>query len=505
MLKVADYEQIRKAVLVREMSQRAVAREFRHGRDTVRKALEHPAPPGYRRGKPAASPLMDPVKAIVDGWLEDERERGVPRKQRSNAKEIWKRLCREHAFKGSVYIVRRYLRKRPAAAGGEAFFPLEFGPGEEAQVDWGVGWVMLANLLVKVHLFCLRLCYSRAMYVRAYLSERMECFLDGHVRAFRFLGGVPRRSAYDNLKTAAIWTGRAGERRLNETFLRLRSHYLFDSRFCNPDSGNEKGRVENGVKLVQSSFLAGVPSFADLAALNAHLESCCLEDLDRLAPHSEKTRRALLEEERARLLPLRHGDFAACATQSTFASKLALVQHETNFYSVPVRWAHHAIVLRAFADRVELWHGNDCVATHERSWERHRYVLEYTHYLPLLARKPGGLQNARPFRGMPWGEDFELLRRELAFRYGDEGTRKFVRVLLLFTTHPEEQVKAAVRECVRRRAFSDEAVRSVLSYRPPAPGRTLDLSAHPVFRLEGDGVRPAAEYDAVLLGQEASA
>jgi transposase len=445
---------------------------------------------------------LDPVKSIIDGWVEGERERGVPRKQRSNAKEIWKRLCREHAFGGSVYVVRRYLRRRRQAAGGEAFFPLEFGPGEEAQVDWGVGWVQLASVVVKVHLFCMRLCYSRAIYVRAYLSERMECFLDGHVRAFRFFGGVPRRSAYDNLKTAVIWTGRAGDRRLNETFLRLRSHYLFDSRFCNPDSGNEKGRVENGVKLVQSSFLVGVPSFADLEALNAHLESCCREDLERLAPHSEKTRRALLEEERVQLLPLRHGDFAACATQSTFASKLALVQHETNYYSVPVRCAHHAILLKAFADRIELWHGDGCVATHERSWDRQRYILEYTHYLPLLATKPGGLHNARPFRGAPWGEDFDLLRRELTFRYGDEGTRKFVKVLLLFTAHAEAEVKAAVRECVRRRAFSDEAVRSVLSYCPPAQGKTLDLSAHPLLRLETDGVRSAAEYDAVLLEQE---
>ena len=502
MLTVMDFEKIRKAVLVQDMSQRAVAREFKHGRDTVKKALEHPAPPGYRRSKPAASPLLDPVKPIIDGWLEDERERGVPRKQRSNAKEIWKRLCQEHGFKGSVYIVRRYLKKRPQQTAGEAFFPLDFRPGEEAQVDWGVAWVLLASVMVKVHLFCMRLCYSRALFVRAYLSEKMECFLDGHVQAFRYFGGVPLRCAYDNLKTAVIWTGRVEDRRLNETFLRLRSHYLFDSRFCNPYSGNEKGRVENGVKLVQSSFLVGMPSFADLEALNAHLLSCGLEDLERPAPHSEKPRKELLAEERACLLPLRHGDFAACSTASTFASKLSLVSHETNFYSVPVRYVNHTIVLKAFADRVELWHGEACVARHKRCWKRRRYILEYTHYLPLLATKPGGLHNARPFQGMPWGEDFDLMRRELAFRYGDEGTRKFIKVLLLFTTHPEEQVKAAVRECVRRRAFSDEAVESVLLYRPPASGRTLDLSAHPLFQLETDGVRSAAEYDALLVEQE---
>jgi transposase len=502
MLTVEDYEKIRKAVLVNEMSQRAAAREFGHGRETIKKALEHPEPPGYRRLRPAASPLLDPVKPIIDGWLEDERERGVPRKQRSNAQEIWKRLCRDHGFKGSVYLVRRYLRKRPQQTGGEAFFPLDFRPGEEAQVDWGVAWVMLASVLVKVHLFCLRLCYSRAIFVRAYLSEQMECFLDGHVRAFRFFGGVPRRNAYDNLKTAIIWTGRSGERRLNETFLRLRSHYLFESRFCNVESGNEKGRVENGVKLSQSSFLVGVPSLADMDALNAHLESCSLEDLERLAPQSEKTRKELLAEEKACLLPLRHGDFAACAMRSTFASKQALVQHETNFYSVPVRYVYLQVLLKAFSDRIELWHGEACVATHERSWDRHRYIMDYTHYLPLLATKPGGIHNARPFQGEPWGEDFDRMRIELAYRYGDDGIRKFVKVLLFFTAYPEERVKAAVRECVRRRAFSDEAVEGVLLYRPPAQGKALDLSAHPLFRLETDGVRAAAEYDAVLLEQE---
>jgi hypothetical protein len=289
---------------------------------------------------------------------------------------------------------------------------------------------------------------------------------------------------------------------LNETFLRLRSHYLFESRFCNVESGNEKGRVENGVKLSQSSFLVGVPSLADMDALNAHLESCSLEDLERLAPQSEKTRKELLAEEKACLLPLRHGDFAACAMRSTFASKQALVQHETNFYSVPVRYVYLQVLLKAFSDRIELWHGEACVATHERSWDRHRYIMDYTHYLPLLATKPGGIHNARPFQGEPWGEDFDRMRIELAYRYGDDGIRKFVKVLLFFTAYPEERVKAAVRECVRRRAFSDEAVEGVLLYRPPAQGKALDLSAHPLFRLETDGVRAAAEYDAVLLEQE---
>ncbi|MBU2573289.1 MAG: IS21 family transposase [Elusimicrobia bacterium] len=504
MLTVEDYEKIRKAVLRDGMSQREAARTFGHGRDTIRKALDHAAPPGYRRNKEPESPLLDPVKHIIDAWLEDEKERGVPRKQRSNAKIIWQLLCKDHKFKGSVYLVRRYLRQKKRSAGGEAFYPLVFRPGEEGQVDWGDAWVLLAGLMVKVHLFCLRLCYSRATYIRAYLSEKMECFLDGHVQAFRFFGGVPRQCAYDNLKTAVVWVGVGRERRLNELFRTLCSHYLFDSRFCNIASGNEKGYVENLVKLGQSNFLAGAPYFNDLDELNRYLENCCREDLQRLAPHSEKTRQELFSEEKSALLPLQ-SDFEACIRRNTFATKQALVQHETNFYSVPVSKAYQSLLIKAFADRIEIWDNESCVSRHPRCWERHRHLLQYTHYIPLLETKPGGIINGRPFKGEPWGQDFERLRIELEYRYGDEGVRKFIRVLLLFSKYREHEVKAAVGECVRRRAFSDEAVMSTLNYRPPAKGKTLDLSRHPVLQIDTDGTRDAAEYDAALLNKEEQA
>lgn len=502
MLKVEEYEKIRKAVLRDGMSRREAARTFGHGRDTIRKILEQGSPPGYRRKKEPESPILDPVKPLIDAWLEEERARGVKRKQRSCAKKIWIRLRDEYGFKGSVYPIRRYLRQKKRASGQEAFFPLVFSPGEEGQVDWGVADVWLAGLLVTVHLFCLRLCYSRATFVRAYLSEKLECFLDGHVRAFRFFDGSARWNAYDNLKTAVTWVGSSRERRLNELFIALRSHYLFDSRFCNVDSGHEKGRVENLVKLAQKDFLAGAPSFNDLDELNAYLETCCIKDLERQAPQSEKTRGELLAEETAYLLPLPKSDFEACVRRSTFVTKQALVQHETNFYSVPVSKAFHQVTLKAFADRIEIVSGVETIATHTRSWERHDFSLDYTHYIPLLETKPGGLNHARPFKGEPWGADLDRLRIELAYRYGEAGVRQFIDVLLLFTEYPEAQVKAAVRQCVRRNAFSGDAVKSVLDYEPPVRAGVLDLSSHPALRVETDGVRDAAEYDAALLDEE---
>jgi len=345
--------------------------------------------------------------------------------------------------------------------------------GEEGQVDWGQATVLIGSQLVTVHLFCVRLCYSRAAFVRAYVSEKLECFLDGHVRAFRYFGGVPRSCAYDNLRTAVTWVGLGKERKLNRRFTEMRCHYVFNSRFCNVASGNEKGLAENLVKLSQSKFLAGVPSFSSLEDLNDHLQRCCIEDLKRTAPHSSQTRGELFEEEKKALLPILHGDFEACIQYSTFAGKLSLVQHQTNFYSVPVKWAHHQTCLKAFADRIEIYCDNQKVATHARCWEKQKYILEYTHYLPLLERKPGGLHHARPFKGEPWGEDFTRLRTELEYRYEDKGTQQFIEVLLLFSKYPQKQVKDAVRQCVRLRSFSADAVNSILYCRsePTASGR----------------------------------
>ncbi len=442
MLTVEDYERIRRKVKVEGHSQREAARQLGHSRKTVKKALKHGSPPPYRRSTPTLRPAIDPVKNIIDAWLEEDTRR--PRKQRHSAQRIWERLCDEYGFTGSASAVRRYVAYR-RKTGGEVFFPLYFDPGEEGQVDWGEAWAIMAGLWRKVFLFCLRLCHSTASFVRAYECEKLEMFFDGHLRAFEYFGGVVNRLAYDNLKSAVITVGKGQDRKLNQRFLELRSHYLFQSRFCNVASGNEKGYVENLVKLSQRKFMTPLPEVADLEELNAHLLGECQRDLERVPERREKTRRQLLAEEQPLFLPLPETPFEACRRISTMASKQSLARFETNDYSVPVQWAHHQVLLKAFADRVELFVGDECVAIHRRNWNTRQYVLDYQHYIPLLERKPGGIHNGRPFRGEPWGNDLERMHEELKYRYGGEGTRRFVNILLLFSRYDEREVKEAVR------------------------------------------------------------
>ena len=123
-------------------------------------------------------------------------------------------------------------------------------------------------------------------------------------------------------------------------------------------------------------------------------------------------------------------------------------------------------------------------------------MLDPLHYLPLLERKPGSLDQARPFQGQPWGEEFALLRRELEYRLGGDGTWQFIRVLLLMQEHPPELVRTAVQRCVARRIFSVDAVVASLRDEPaPRSSPRLDLADHPELALVGDGIRSTSIYD----------
>ena len=493
-----QYESIRRMVLVEGLSQRETAQRLGHSRKTVSKALKHSQPPGYQRATEPERPIIGPVKHIIDAWREEDHKR--PRKQRHTGQRIFERLKDEHNFKGSASAVRRYVADCEQTQ-GEVFFPLSFDPGEEAQVDWGEGWVIENSLERKVFLFCMRMCHSGASFVYPYERATQEALLDGHVKAFEFFGAVARTLAYDNLKSVVITVGKGQERKLTESFLGLKSHYLFETRFCNVARGNEKGHVENLVKWAQRHILTPMPEVTGLAQLAEHCLSECRKDLLRPATRSERARGEVLEDEKKAMVSLPADAFAACKTESGKASQQALVRFDTNDYSVPVAYAHHGYVIKGFVDRVEICVREQKVAQHARDYRKGQYVLNYQHYIALLETKPGGIQHARPFKGAPWGEAFSTLRRELEYRYGGMGTKQFVRVLLLFTLFPEERVKQAVAECVRRSAFSEAAVRSVLSYVPPRRMGTLDLRHYPELAAIECPARSASIYE-VLREEE---
>ena len=163
MLALEQYEKIRREVEIKGKSQREVARELGHSRKTVAKALKHILPPGYQLSQPRCKPVIEPVRPILDEWIEQNKT--ARRKQRQTAMRMYERLCDEYDFKGSYGTVRRYV-KETANRQQEVFMPLEFDPGQEAQVDWHEGWVYDNGIERKLQFFVMRQCYSVNLRVK---------------------------------------------------------------------------------------------------------------------------------------------------------------------------------------------------------------------------------------------------------------------------------------------------------------------------------------------------
>jgi transposase len=471
-----DWSEIRRRVLVEGVSRRQILRETKMHWLTLKKILEHSEPPGYRQQTPRRkTKLGDHLERIRQILKEDQ---AMPRKQRHTAKRIWERL-REEGFTGGYTVVKAAVREL-TQKNQEVFVPLAHPPGE-AQVDFGHALAKVNGQLRKVAFFVMALPYSDASFVMAFERECTETFWEGHVRAFEFFQGVPRRITYDNTKVA-VSKILGKERRLTQGFLQLKSHYLFAHHFCRVARGNEKGVVEGQVKFTRLNYFVPVPQVRDMAQLNSHLQQRCVEDQQRRLRGQPGPKAQLLLDDQKAFLTLPATPFEACRKISTTASSLSLVRLDGNDYSVPVRWAHHPIVAKGYWDQVVLCADGGEVARHARIWEAERVCFEPLHYLALLETKPGALDHARPLAGWTLPECFLLLRRRLEAERDGEGTREYIKVLRLLEQYPLVKLRAAVEEALQVGAITRDAVAQFLYPRADWRATLFSLAGHPHLR-----------------------
>jgi len=466
------WERIRYRVLREGVSKRQILRETGIHWKTLEKILAHSAPPGYRLGGPRPRPKIGPFLDRVGQIIEEDRER--PKKQRHTAKRVFERL-KEEGYSGGYTQVKEAVREVRRMK-REVFVPLTHRPGE-AQADFGFALVKEAGELRKVAFFVMALPYSGAVFVQVFERLCTEVWWEAHVRAFEFFEGVPWRITYDNDRALVAQILGAHTRRLTRGFLQLKSHYLFDTHFCRVRRANEKGVVESMVKYARLNFLVPVPAVRDLAELNAHLIERCLQDLGHRQRGKGATKGALLKDDQAAFLPLPSSRFDACRKVSTTASSLSLVRFDTNDYSVPVRYAHRPVVVKCFTDRVVICRDDKAVAEHVRLWGREGVSFDPVHYLPLLERKPGALDHARPLEGWALPECFGVLRRRLEAEREGEGTREYIRVLQLLEKHGVAALRRAVDKGLEVNALTRDAIAQFL--RPREDWRQT------TFRLDG--------------------
>lgn len=452
-----QWTDVRRAVLVDGISKRQACRKFGIHWQTLERILRYPAPPGYLRKQAVAKAVIAPWLGRLKELVESNSD--LPIKQRYTVKRMWDVLFTE-GFPGGYTTVKDAVRELRRQAPREVFMPLSQPPGQ-AQVDFGHAVARIDGRLTKVAFFVMSLVHSDAMFVMAFPRECTEAFLEAHVRAFQFFGFVPGRISYDNTKVAVTQITGAHRRKLTAAFARLVGHYLFQPHFCRVRRANEKGVVEGAVRYSRLNFMVPVPDVADWQQLNAHLLACCRSDMTRRLRGKTLSKAQLLEEDKVAGLAIPAGRFDPRRLVSTAATSEALVRLDTNDYSVPVEYGHRPVVVKASVDTVSIYHADQQIARHGRCWERQKQVFDPVHYLSLLDRKPGSLDHGRPFAGWELPEDFVVLRRRLEGRRED-GTREYIRVLLLLRDYPARRVAIAVRHALRWTVPSADAIRQLL-------------------------------------------
>jgi hypothetical protein len=304
--------------------------------------------------------------------------------------------------------------------------------------------------------------FSDALFVRAYPTEAIEAVQDGHNSAYAFFKGVVPTALYDNMSTAVkiICKGKTGG--LTDDFKALRSHYLFESFFCNVGRPNEKGLVEGIVGYSRRNFLVPVPKVNNWDELNSYLQACCIKRLSMKAAGKELTIGELLEQERPMFLPLPDKPYDACRREHRRVSSLSLVRFQNNSYSVPVEYAYQDVLVKAYVHQVKICHKDEVIAAHQRCYEKDEFIFEPLHYLPLLERKPGALDGTMPFIDWKLPKCFETLRRYLEARNGNPGKREYILILQLLRDYEIPEVRRAVEMAFEYNAVNFDSIRLLI-------------------------------------------
>ena len=485
-----------------------VARKFGVHRRLVREALRRAIPaekPTARR----ARPHMGPLEAFIDAILEADRQ--APRKQRHTAHRIFTRIGQEKPeCPVAESTVRAYVRERRRTLGllaQETFVPQSYAWGVEAQADWYEAVAELGEEPVTLQVFTMRSMASGAAFHRAYHHATQQAFLEAQQLAFHYFGGVFQRVRYDNLTLAVKKILRGFRREETARFVAFRSHWRFQSEFCTPAQGHEKGGVENEVGTFRRNHWVPVPHAADLATLNAQVLAACRADEGRILSGRVQSVGAALLIERAHLQPLVGEDFDLAELSFPTVNTLGWVKVRTNAYSVPLT-AGTTVQVKLLPTTVEIWHEQRRVAAHDRSYARYQEVLDLEHYLDTLVHKPGAFAGSKPLeqwrQAGRWPASYDQLWEKLNAREGrQKGTKAMIVLLQLGRTHGQARLQAAVEAALTLGCHDCAAIEHLLQ----SPMLARPTAAPLEVGVLGQFDRPlpsVASYDQLLVGTGAS-
>jgi transposase len=374
-------------------------------------------------------------------------------------------MAQQRGYPGGSSHFRSHVAQLRPRKPSEAYLRLRTLPGEQAQVDWGhFHYVQIGRAKRPLMAFVMVLSWSRQIFLRFYLNQRMESFLRGHVAAFDAWGALPRVLLYDNLKSAVL-ERREDAIRFHPTLLALSAHYHFEPRPVAVARGNEKGRVERAIRYIRDNFFAG-REWSDIDDLNAQADAWCTGTAsNRPCPDDRSmTVREAFAQEQPHLLALPDNPFETNERVEVNIGKTPYIRFDLNDYSVPYTHVRRTVTVMASLTRVRVLDGSEVIADHPRAYGKGEQIENPAHVEALLSAK----RAARHHRGQDRLAHAAPSSRELLQQAAHRGTplsRVTAQLVQLLDDYGAAELEHAIAEALNNDVPHPNAVRQVLERR----------------------------------------
>ena len=445
-------------------SQRCISRELCLSRKTVKKYIEEyesclargvspdvaqsiylTSVPTYDSSTRSKLKLTMEVQKALDSLIELNRQKKAQGlyKQLLKKKDMLEELHRRDIEIGYTTVCNYVRSQTTGSQPKEAFVRQCYAPGIVLEFDWGEIKLYLDDRQVRLQLAVFTSAYSNYRYAFIYNRQDTLSFMESHVRFFETVGGVFHQMVYDNMRVAVSRFVGTHEKEPTDALLQLRGHYGFTHRFCNAYRGNEKGHVERSVEYVRRKAFGLKDHFSDLCEAEEWLS----KTLDKLNAQKQsgtgKSAIEMLGEEQIQLFKL-PSSRPVCAEQVQLrVDKYATVSFCTNRYSVPDHLVGEFVDVSVLTGELRVYHQNNKVALHKRSFEKHHWIIEIEHYLSTFKRKPGALAGSVALAG-------SCYLKNLYRQYFNGQARNFIDLLVYCRENKVSEEK--LEETVRRLA-----------------------------------------------------
>jgi len=357
------------------LSRRQIAKKLGISRDTVKKYLDDPDAITREKPKRERTSRLDPYRGNIDAWLAEDLG--------YKATWIYDRLV-AMGYTGGYDMVKRVVSGIKGERLRVAYMRFETEPGMQAQVDFGEFQVDGPDGDgQKLYLFSMILGYSRRIY--AELVERcdMVTFLDCHVRAFAFFGGVPREILYDRMRN--VYLGRlAGKDRFNPSLTGLAVHYGFRPVVAPAYAAWVKGKVERPFSFIREGFWRGY-EFSTLDAANRDLQAWIRTKDERIHGTTREKVSARFEREQPVLGPLPRHAFDTSERIFRKVNKDCTVRLGGNLYVVRHTLVGSQVTLRVKNGLVRIFHDDRLVVIYAVPQGR-GHLVQDTRFFESLRR-----------------------------------------------------------------------------------------------------------------------